>query len=68
MDSTAQKVPGDSEIINELLPWVTLGFESANSPYGLINDQRTGVTGDAGIRQHKQPLRTHKSSTNYWHG
>jgi len=47
-------------MFNELLAGVTLGFESANSPYGLINDQQTGVTGDAGIRQRKQPLGTHK--------
>jgi len=32
MDSTAQKAPRDSEIINELLARVTHGFDSANSP------------------------------------
>jgi hypothetical protein len=34
MDSTAQKAPRDSEIINELLSRETHGFDSANSPYG----------------------------------
>jgi len=33
------KVPRDSEIINELLSRETHGFDIANSPYGLINDQ-----------------------------
>jgi len=61
MDSTAQKAPRDLEMINELLAGVTLGFESANSAYGLINDQRTAGMGDAGIRQRKQPLGTHKT-------
>jgi len=32
MDSTAQTAHRDSEIINELVPWVMLGFDSANSP------------------------------------
>jgi len=32
MDSTAQKAPTDSEIINELLSRETHGFDSANSP------------------------------------
>jgi hypothetical protein len=32
MDSTAQKAPRDSEIINELLSRETHGFDSANSP------------------------------------
>jgi hypothetical protein len=54
------KAPRDSEIINELLSGETHGFDSAYSPYVLINDQRTGVKGDAGIRQPKQPLGTHK--------
>jgi hypothetical protein len=35
MDSTAQTAPRDLEIINELLLWVMLGFESPNSPKGL---------------------------------
>jgi len=48
-------------MINELLAGVTLGFDIANSLYGLINDQRTAGTGDAGIRLLKQPLGTHKS-------
>jgi hypothetical protein len=48
-------------MIIELLAGVTLGFESANSAYGLINDQRTAGMGDAGIRQRKQPLGTHKT-------
>jgi len=32
MDSTAQKAPTDSEIINELLSRETHGFDSANNP------------------------------------
>jgi len=32
MDSTAQTALWDSEIINELLPWVMLGFDSPNIP------------------------------------
>jgi hypothetical protein len=32
MDSTAQKAPRDSEIINELLARVTHEFDTANSP------------------------------------
>jgi len=32
MDSTAQKAPRDSEVINELLSRETHGFDSANSP------------------------------------
>jgi len=63
MDSTAQPAPWDSEIINELLPWVMLGFDNPNSPYGLRYHQRTAVTGDAGILHPKQPLGTLKSST-----
>jgi len=55
MDSTAQKAPRDSEIINELLSWETQEFDSVNIPYIVINDLRTSVTGDAGIRQPKQP-------------
>jgi len=46
MDSTAKTAPW---IINELLPGVTPGFDSPNSPLGLINDQRTAVTSDAWI-------------------
>jgi phosphosulfolactate phosphohydrolase-like enzyme len=63
MDSTAQTAPRESEIINELVSRVTPGFDSANSPYGFINLQQTGVTGDAWIRQPKQLLGTQKSST-----
>ena len=59
----------------KLLPLVTHGFDSANCPLGLRNHQRNGVvgdskiinetasTGDACIRQRKQPLRPQKSST-----
>ena len=61
-------IPRDTEIINELLSRVTHGFESPNSPYGLRNHQRIPVTGDAWIRQPKQPLGTHKTSTNYCNG
>jgi len=32
MDSTAQKAPRDSEIVNEFLSQETHGFDSANSP------------------------------------
>jgi len=32
MDSTAQTAPRDSELINELLSWVTHGFDNPNSP------------------------------------
>jgi hypothetical protein len=38
-DSTAQTAPKDSEIVNELLSRETHGFDSANSPKGLINHQ-----------------------------
>jgi len=60
MVSTAQTAPRDSEIINELLSRVTHGFDMPNSPNGLKNNQRTGVKGDAWIRQPKQPLGTQK--------
>ena len=56
MDSTTQKALGTQKIINELLPRETHGFDTANSPKGLINDQRTASMGDAGIRKRKQPL------------
>jgi hypothetical protein len=58
MDSTAQTARRDSEIINELLSRLTHGFDSPHDPYGLRNQQRTAVTGDALIRQPKQPLGT----------
>jgi len=32
MDSTAQKAPRDSEMINELLSRETYGFDSPNNP------------------------------------
>ena len=67
IDSTAQTPPRDSQIIKELLGRVTHGFDTANSPQGLIYHQRTAGTGDAGIR-HRLPLRTQKSSTNCCHG
>jgi hypothetical protein len=47
-------------MINDLLARVTQGVDSQNSPYGLINHQRTAGTDDARIRQRKQPLGTHK--------
>jgi hypothetical protein len=56
MDLTIQTDPRDSEIINELLSRVSHGFDSSNSPKGLRYHQRTDVTGDAWIRQPKQPL------------
>jgi len=68
MDSTAQTAPRDFEIINEVLSQVTHGLDSPNISYGLRNHQRTAVTGDACIRQHKQPLGTQKASTNCCHG
>jgi len=61
MDSTAQTTHMDSEIFNELLSRVTHGFDMPKSPNGLRNNQRSGVTGDAWIRQPKQPLGTHKT-------
>jgi hypothetical protein len=67
-DWTAQNPPRDSQLINELLARVTHGFDIANTPYGLINHQRTAGTGDTGIRQRKKPLRTQKSTTNCCHG
>jgi len=63
----SQTASRDSEIIDELLSPVTRGFESPNSPLGLINDQRTAVTGDAWIRQPRQPLGTKQSSMNFCH-
>jgi hypothetical protein len=63
MHSTAQTAPRDSEIINELLPWVMLGFESPNSPKGLRYHQGNAVMADAWIRHPKQPLETLISST-----
>jgi hypothetical protein len=68
MDATAQTAPTDSEIINELLSWVTPRFDSTNSPKGLIYHQRTPIPGDAWMRQPEQPPGTHKSSTNCCHG
>jgi len=32
MDSTARTAPRDSEMINELLSWMTNGFDSPNRP------------------------------------
>jgi hypothetical protein len=55
MDSTAQKVPKDSEISNELLSRVTQGFDSPNSPEGLRNNQRAAVTGDDGFDSPNSP-------------
>jgi hypothetical protein len=63
MDWTTQTAPRDSEIINKLLPRITHGFNSANTPSGLRNHQQTAPTGDASIGQPKQLLGTEKSST-----
>jgi hypothetical protein len=60
MDFTAQTALSDLEIINELLSRVTHDFDSPNSPKGFRNNERTVVTGDAWIRQAKQPLGTQK--------
>jgi hypothetical protein len=68
MDSTAQTPPRDSDIINELVSRVTHGFDSPNNPLGLKYHQRSGVKGNARIRQPRQPLGTEKSSTNCCHG
>jgi hypothetical protein len=68
MDSTAQRAPRHSDITDELLSRVKDGFDSPNSTYGLRNHQRTAVTCDTWIRQPRQPLGTHKASTNWCHG
>ena len=70
-----RKLPmGPQKSSTKLLPQVTHAFDSANSPCGLRNHQRnrvtgdskiineTASTGDACIRQRKQPLRPQKSS------
>jgi hypothetical protein len=57
VDLTAHKTFRDSEIITKLLSPATPGFDSPNSPLGLINDQRTAVIGVAWIRQPTQPPR-----------
>jgi len=46
MDSTAQTAPRDSEISNELLSQVTIGFDSPNSPRDseMINEVLSRVT------------------------
>jgi hypothetical protein len=46
MDSTAQTPRRDSEIINELLSRVTIGFDSPNSPRDseMINEVLSWVT------------------------
>jgi len=46
MDSTARTAPRDSEIINQLLSWVTHGFDSPNSPRDseIINELLSRVT------------------------
>jgi hypothetical protein len=58
MDSRAQTTPRHSEIINELMSYVTQGFDSPNSPQGLRNHERTAITSDARIRQREQPQET----------
>jgi len=50
-----------------MLSRVMDGFDSPNNPKGVKNHKQTAVTGDAWIRQPKQPLGTQKSSTNYCH-
>jgi hypothetical protein len=64
MDSTAQRSPRHSDIIDELLSRVKDGFDSPNSTYGLRNHQRTAATCDTWIRQPQQPLGTQISPTN----
>jgi len=78
---------GPQKSSTKLLPVVTHGFDSTNSPWGLRNHQRnwfhesrmhstaqtapaaseifneTASTGDAWIRQRKQPMGPQKSST-----
>ena len=46
MDSIAQIAPRDSEIINELLSQVTIGFDSPNSPRDseMINEVLSRVS------------------------
>jgi hypothetical protein len=46
MDSTSQTARKDSEIINELLSGVTIGFDSPNSPSDseMINELMSRVT------------------------
>jgi hypothetical protein len=46
MDSTAHTAPRDSEIINQLLSWVSHGFDSPNSHLGseIINELLSRVT------------------------
>jgi len=47
----------------KVLPRVTHGFDSANSPAASEIFIETASTGDAWIRQRKQPLRPRKSSS-----
>jgi hypothetical protein len=61
MASTAQTAPRDSEIINELMSRVTLGFDTQTAPRDSDIINETAATGDAWIRQRKQPLGTQKS-------
>jgi len=42
-------------------------IRQATQVHGVINRQRTSVTGDAWIRQRRQPLGSHKSTTNCCH-
>jgi hypothetical protein len=67
MDSTAQTATRDSEIIKELLPRVTHGFDSVNTPMATEIINESASMGDAWIQQLSQPLGTHKSSTNFCH-
>jgi hypothetical protein len=54
-DSIAHTTPRDTEMTTELLSRVTRGFDRPDSPKGLRNHQGTAVTGDAWIRQPRQP-------------
>jgi len=87
MDSTAQTALRPQKYSSKVLPLVTHGFDSANSPYGLRNLQRncfrwkrmdstaqtaplaseiiteSASTGDAWIRQRKEPMRALQSSS-----
>jgi hypothetical protein len=67
MDSTAQTATRDSEIIKELLPRMTHGFDSVTTPMAIEIINESASTGYAWIQQLSQPLGIHKSSTNCCH-
>jgi hypothetical protein len=52
----------------KVLPRVTHGFDSANSPRVLESINETATTGDACIRERKQPcgLRNHQRKLSRW--